>query len=96
MQAKREKRGDKKPMERREIFDGVVAVLRGKLRVQARLQEKADILRDLQLDSVQMLTLVVELENHFRLCFEPGDEAGLKTLGDITTRIATLQAQGGR
>ena len=79
-----------------ETFDGVVAVLRSKLRVQASLAPETSIQRDLQLDSLQLLTLVVELENHFRLCFEPGDEAGLATLGDITTRIAALQARGNR
>jgi acyl carrier protein len=79
-----------------ETFDGVVAVLRSKLRVQAPLAPDTSIQRDLQLDSLQLLTLVVELENHFRLCFEPGDEAGLATLGDITTRIAALQARGSR
>jgi len=79
-----------------ETFDGVVAVLRSKLSVRAPLTPQTSILRDLQLDSVQVLTLVVELENHFRLCFEPGDEAGLATLGDITTRIAALQARGNR
>ena len=79
-----------------EIFEGIVAVLQKKLRVQAPLAPETNIARDLQLDSVQLLTLVVELENHFRLCFEPGDEAGLATLGDITTRIAALQVRGSR
>jgi acyl carrier protein len=77
-----------------EIFDGVADVLRSKLRVQAPLAPGTSIQRDLQLDSLQLLTLVVELENHFRLCFEPGDETGLATLGDITTRIVALQARG--
>ena len=81
-------------MERHEICVGIVAVLRNKLHVQAPLGEETDILRDLQLDSVQVLTLVVELENHFRLCFEAGDEAGLTTIGDIATRIAALQVRG--
>ena len=82
--------------EESETFDGVVAVLRSKLRVQAPLAPETNIVRDLRFDSVQLLTLVIELENHFRLCFEPGDEAGLATLGDITTRIAALQARGDR
>lgn len=77
-------------------FDGVVAVLRDKLSVQAPLAPETSIQRDLQFDSLQVLTLVVELENHFRLCFEPGDEAGLATLGDITTRIDALRARESR
>ena len=75
------------------ILDAVVQVLRRKLKVEAPLASGTDLLRDLQLDSVQLLTLIVELENHFRLCFEPGDEEGLSTLGDIAARIATLQSK---
>ncbi|HEY3450649.1 MAG TPA: acyl carrier protein [Myxococcales bacterium] len=75
----------------REVFEGVVTVLRSKLRVQAPLGPKTNLLRDLQFDSVQLLTLVVELENHFQLCFEPGDEAGLATLEDIAARIVALR-----
>ena len=42
---------------------------------------------ELRLDSVQRLTLVVELENRFSICFRPEDEAGIETVGDIAARI---------
>jgi len=77
-----------------EVLEGVVGVLRSKLHVRAPLGPSTDVVRDLQLDSVQMITLVVELENHFRLCFEPGDEEGLATIGQIAARIAELKARG--
>jgi len=41
----------------------------------------------LQLDSLKQLTLVVELENHFRVRFDSGDEEGLETVGDIVRLI---------
>jgi acyl carrier protein len=75
------------------VLDGIIEVLRGKLAVAAPLSRDTDVLRDLQLDSIQMLTLIVELENRFRLCFEPGDEEGLCTLGDIAARIEGLRAE---
>ncbi len=37
----------------------------------------------LELDSIRMLTLVVELENHFDICLEEGDEEGVETVGDL-------------
>lgn len=38
---------------------------------------------DLALDSVQRLTLAVEVENRFRICLEPEDEEGIATVGDL-------------
>lgn len=35
------------------------------------------------LDSVQRLTLVVALEDHFEVCFDPEEEDGLATLNDV-------------
>ena len=48
---------------------------------------KTDLGRDLQLDSLAQLTLVVELENHFRVCFEPGDEEGVATIADVVRLV---------
>ena len=36
-----------------------------------------------ELDSVQKLTLVVALEDHFELCFDPEREDSLATLEDV-------------
>ena len=35
------------------------------------------------LDSIRMLTLVVELENHFKVMLEEGDEQGIETVADL-------------
>lgn len=70
-----------------QIFDGIQDVMRRHLRLDIPLRPETDVLRDLCLDSVQRLTLIVELENHFRICFEPGDAEGVSTLGDVTALI---------
>ena len=40
-----------------------------------------------KLDSVQRLTLVVALEDHFQICFDPDSEDGLLTLNDVVNHI---------
>lgn len=40
-----------------------------------------------QFDSVQRLTFVVAIEDEFRVCFEPEDEAKLLTLDDLIMAI---------
>jgi acyl carrier protein len=73
---------------RAEIIDQIKRLLRESCRVEAeQIGPETDLLAELQLDSVQRLTLVVELENHFAICFDPGDEAGISTVADIAERI---------
>jgi acyl carrier protein len=69
-------------MERRAILEGVRAVFAEQLRIED-LTEDTHLLRDLKLDSIQQLTLVVELENRFRVAFGDGDEAGIESVGDV-------------
>jgi acyl carrier protein len=41
----------------------------------------------MQLDSLQLIALVVEVENRFRVCLEPEDEARIATIGDLVEVI---------
>lgn len=45
------------------------------------------------LDSVQRLTLVVGIEDHFEICFEPEDEDAVCTLQDVVSVVRTKLAQ---
>lgn len=40
-----------------------------------------------QLDSVARLTLVVAIEDHFKICFEPEDEEEIRTLDAVVSLI---------
>jgi acyl carrier protein len=40
-----------------------------------------------QLDSVGRLTLVVAIEDHFEICFEPEDEEEIRTLDNLVQLI---------
>lgn len=70
-------------MYRHDILEGIRAVVEQHLGMRAELREDTHLLADLELDSLQQLTLVVELENHFQVCFEDGDELGLATVRDV-------------
>ena len=64
------------------ILEGVREVFADELKIHA-LAEDTHLLHDLKLDSIQQLTLVVELENRFRVAFVDGDEAGIERVGDV-------------
>ena len=69
-------------MERGAILEGVRQVFAEQLKIHG-VTEDTHLLRDLKLDSIQQLTLVVEIENRFRVAFGDGDEAGIERVGDV-------------
>ncbi len=74
-------------MDRATVLRDVRQVLEEHLRI-ADVDETTHLFRDLELDSIQQLTLVVEIENHFKICFDEGDEAGIATIGDVVDAVS--------
>ena len=69
-----------------EIRQELAQLVKTKLRFEGQLDdgELAD-----KLDSIQRLTLVVAIEDHFRICFDPDDEQQIRDLSDLLRMIGT-------
>jgi acyl carrier protein len=78
-----------------QILKGLVAVAREHLDYEGDLQTSSPLVEVLELDSIRLLTLIVEVENHFRVCLEEGDEKGLETAGDLVDLIGRRLANAG-
>lgn len=74
-------------MTRDEIAVRLRALVEERLARPAPLSPDADLLGELQLDSLQQLELVVAIENEFEICLEPEDEQGLATLGELAALV---------
>jgi acyl carrier protein len=74
-------------MDRSRILEGVTKVLEEHLSIRD-VTESTHLFDDLRLDSIKQLTFVVELENHFRVCFDEGDETDIETIGDVVDVVA--------
>jgi acyl carrier protein len=46
------------------------------------------LVEDLALDSLRLLTLAIEVEDHFRVCLDEMDEEEIETLGDLADTVA--------
>jgi acyl carrier protein len=57
--------------------------------------EADDLLLDLHLDSVGLLTLVVALEDRFRVRLDEEDAARVRTVGDLIALVAERAAKEG-
>jgi acyl carrier protein len=70
-------------MNRHDVLKGIQQVATTHLQWTGELKEEQILVEVLELDSIRLLTLVVEVENHFALSLEDGDEAGLERVGDL-------------
>ena len=71
-----------------EALQVIGRVLRDELGVAREVSAADDLLVDLQLDSVGVLTLVVGLEDHFRVALAEQDAAQVRTVGDLAALVA--------
>ena len=75
------------------ILDGIAAAAREELDWEGTLTPETPLVSAMELDSLRMLTLVVAIEDHFKVCLEEGDEAGLTTVGDLAGLIQKRLAE---
>jgi acyl carrier protein len=79
-------------MEREAILSEVKRVFVDHLSI-PDVSESTHLFQDLKLDSIQQLTLVVELENRFRLRFEESDEKDIATVRDVVDVLSRRLAE---
>ena len=74
-------------MNQESILQGVTLVAQRHLGWQGELEPNLHLVEDLELDSLRLLTLAVEVENHFRICLDEQDEDEIETIGDLVRVI---------
>lgn len=70
-----------------EILAALQAVAEEHLDYEGTLAPDTVLVDALQLDSIRLLTFVVETENHFEICLEEGDEEGIATTADLMALV---------
>jgi len=70
-----------------EILAGVAAVAREHLGWAGALRPDMRLVEELQLDSLKLLTLAVEVENRFRVRLDETDDAGIVTVADLVAAV---------
>ena len=71
-----------------EVLAEIRRVLRDELGLARDPRPEDDLVSDLQLDSVGLLTLVVGLEDRFRIALAEEDAAAVRTVGDLAALVA--------
>ena len=71
-----------------EVLGEIGRVLRDELGLARDPRPEDDLVTDLQLDSVGLLTLIVGLEDRFRIALAEEDAAAVRTVGDLAALVA--------
>jgi acyl carrier protein len=71
------------------VLAEISRVLRGELQLEREVRPEDDLAADLNLDSVSLLTLVVELENTFRVALNEEDAAQIHTVAELAALVVT-------
>ena len=72
-----------------EVLQEISRIVREELGIARVPQPDDDLLADLQLDSVALLTLVVGLEDHFKVTLEEEDAAKVRTVQDLAALVVS-------
>ena len=75
-------------MTRNDIAEGVRDVAAAHLTLEGELTPDSRLVEDVGLDSLALLTLAFEVENHFDIILEPEDELNIRTVDDLIDAIA--------
>ncbi|MEM6532850.1 MAG: acyl carrier protein [Myxococcota bacterium] len=80
-------------MTREQIIAELRVLVADQLGREIQLEGASDFQSDLGLDSLKRLALVVAIENRFKVCFEPEDDEGIRTVDDL---VNAIRRYGGR
>lgn len=83
-------------MTRTEILDGIAALARRHLGREIAADPCARLVDDLELDSLALLTLAVEVENQFRVRLSEDDDQAIETVDDLVSTVERRLADDGR
>ena len=76
-----------------DVFDEVCRIAREELGMTQPLAPEAELLRDLHLDSIGITTLVVGLEDKFRVQLADEDALHVRTVADLVRLVAERAAR---
>ena len=70
-----------------EVLGEINRVLHDELGLPREAQPEDDLVRDLQLDSLMLITLAVALEDRFRVKLHDDDAARVRTVGELCSLV---------
>ena len=70
-----------------DVLAALRLIARDHLGYTGTMEAETPLVEALRLDSLRLLTLVAEVENHFQIMLDPEDEQGLATAADLVALV---------
>ncbi len=70
-----------------EILEDVLKILERFAKPSEKISEETELVRDLELDSLQVMEIVQEVEDSFDILFPLNDISGIRTVKDFVLKI---------
>lgn len=70
-----------------DVLAALRLIARNHLGYTGPMEADTPLVEALRLDSLRLLTLVAEVENHFQILLDPDDEKGLATAADLVALV---------
>lgn len=74
-------------MTAQEILGEIERLAAEHLDIDKKILPEMDLVEDLGLDSLKLLTLAVQVENRFRICIDSEDEEKIRSVADLISVI---------
>jgi acyl carrier protein len=75
------------------ILEDVIKLLSQFIKIDIEITESQHLLRDLELDSVMVMELMMELEDHFDISIPLNSLPDVNTVSDLAAEITKLKIQ---
>ncbi len=75
-----------------DVVEATGAIIRDEIDPKAIVDPESDLLRDLRLDSIALMTLVVGLEDRFHVTLSEEDSEGVRTVGELAVLVVRKAA----
>lgn len=69
------------------VLADVTSIARDRVGREGPVEPGMRLVEDLGLDSIRLLTLAVQVEDHFRICLDEEDEEEIETVGDLVETV---------
>jgi acyl carrier protein len=75
-----------------DVLEAIREIATRELQIRRELLPSHELIGDLELDSIKLVTMLASIENRFRVCLEPADAGSIRTVQDIVEQV--LQRSG--
>lgn len=76
-----------------EVLRAINEVVQGEIGLKVTVRPESELLKDLRLDSLSLMTLVVALEDRFLVALEEDDAAHVTTVSDLAGLVVRRVAE---